>query len=243
MRHTYQIIALTLWVLFLSLVIFSGETDAQREERPTGAGAPPTQGIVDTEKPPEVEIWTDKGDNKNNNMPTYYVGERIYISFRVNNKDCYITIYDIDSTGNVNILFPNPYHRDNLVRKGRVYTIPTSNYEYDLVIEGPTGEEILFVVASSYGYYHWQYGTSPPPIWSDKWGTPSTWGHSAGSDYSIASRRFQQRLHLPSDTAGNKQNLAELTVRYIKHYSDELVVPPYPVTYARCTFYATISPY
>jgi hypothetical protein len=240
MRHAYQIVsALRLSVLFLGLVIFSGETYAQqRPERPTGAGAPPTQGVVDAEKPPEVEIWTDKGRSDDTSMPTYYVGERIYISFRVNNKDCYITIYDIDSTGNVNILFPNPYHRDNLVRKGRVYTIPTSNYKYDLVVKGPTGEEILLVVASSYGYYHWQYGTFPPPIWSDKWGTPSTWGHSGGADYSIASRRFQQRLQLPDE------NLADRTVLYIQHYIEEIVTPPYPVTAdTMCKFYVTIPPY
>jgi hypothetical protein len=217
-------------VCVLTLFSVGNNVFAQRAERPRTA-VPPSVPGVEADGDLVIKLWTDKGDKD----PTYYVGERIYISFTVN-KDCYFTLYDIDSTGNVNIMFPNPYHTDNLVRKGRIYTIPTSNYQYDLFIKGPTGEEILFALGSSYAYYHWQYGKNPPPIWSDEWGTPSTWGHSGGSDNSLASRRFQQRLQLRSE------NLAELTVKYIKHHSDE-IVKPYPVTYARCRFFVTISPY
>jgi len=219
-------------VLSLTLVwCVGGACAAERPERPVVVPAPPANDPP-TPKELEVKLWTDKG----NQNPTYFVGERIYISFLAT-KDCYLVLYDIDSTGNVNIIFPNPYHPDNLVRKGRVYTIPGGNYGHDLFIKGPTGEEILYAVASTYAYYHWQYGQYPPPVWSDEWGPPSTWGHSGGQDNSIASRRFQQRLQF-SQTG----NMAELTVKYIKHQTDE-IVKAYPATYARCKFYVTIPPY
>ncbi len=100
---------------------------------PNHGGTKPTASTL------TLKVWSDKGDQNR----TYYVGERIYVSFSVT-KDSYVTIYDVDSTGNVNILFPNPYHQDNLVpEKGRIYTIPTTNYEYDLVIKGPTGDEFF----------------------------------------------------------------------------------------------------
>lgn len=202
----------------------------QRPERPINPQPPPTSGV---ESPwigtLTLKVWTDKGDQ----MPTYYVGERIYVSFTVS-KDSYVTIYDIDSTGNVNILFPNPYHQDNLVRKGRIYTLPTTNYDYDLVIQGPTGDEILYGIASSHIYYHWQYGVSPPPIWSDEWGAPTTWGHYGGADSTIASRRFQKRLQ-------NQPQLADIIVEFINHQID--IAKPALVSASQCRFYVTVPPY
>ena len=234
MRYNSRFSLTIFSMLLLLLILGAHDISAQRRpENPRPPVVPPP--VVDPpadNKGLAVKVWTDKG----NQSPTYFVGERIYISFSVT-QDCYLVLYDIDSTGNVNILFPNPYHPDNLVRKGRVYRLPSANYQHDLVIKGPTGEEIFFAVASTYAYYHWQYGTSPPPIWADEWGPSSTWGQGGMPDYSIASRRFQQRLQF-SQTG----NLAERTVTYIKHYSDN-VIKAYPATYARCKFYVTIPPY
>jgi hypothetical protein len=242
MRHTSCMLLLILSVFLLSNLVFIETVYAQtqRPERPKETATSPTVGMRDTVNPPEVKIWTDKGDNTNGNNPIYYVGERIYVSFQVD-KDCYITIYDIDSTGNVNILFPNPYNKDNLARGGRIYTIPTGNYGYDLVIRGPTGKEILYALASTHVYYHWQYGVSPPPVWSDQWGAPMTWGHYGGYDYSIASRRFQKRLQVYEET-----NLAALTLNTLKKQIalDTTVGCPLQEQEAcQCNFYVTVPPY
>lgn len=223
-------------ILILSLWVAMGFAATlalaqQRPERPKEPLPPTTTGVEALEPGTlELKVWTDKG----NQNPTYYVGERIYVSFSVT-KDSYVTIYDADSTGNVNILFPNPYHQDNLARKGRVYTIPTTNYEYDLVIKGPTGDEILYGIASSHIYYHWQYGVSPPPIWSDEWGTPMTWGHAGGgADSTLASRRFQKRLQ-------NQPQIADLMIEFIEHQIE--TAKPTLVTSSECRFYVTVPPY
>ncbi len=217
--------------LFVLLFIVSDAAAQVRAERPREGVPPATTGVESPESGDlGVKVWTDKGDEN----PTYYVGERIYVSFTVK-KDCYVTVYDADSTGNVNILFPNPYHKDNLVRKGRVYTIPTSNYEYDLVIKGPTGDEVIFAVASSHIYYHWQYCTGcPPPIWSDQWGASSTWGHYGRPDSTVASRRFQKRLQI-------QPQLADMSIEYIKHHID--IAKPVLVRSSEVRFYVTIPPY
>jgi hypothetical protein len=227
MKHLLRSLFVVLSMFALITVVCVPNIHAQaRTERPrdTGTSATSTSatsgipevitvpivGITNAETPPDVKIWTDKGDNNplpinptpnpegimpsNPNMPVYYIGEQIYISFQSKDKDCYITIYDIDSIGNVNILFPNPYYPDNLVRGGRIYTLPADISKYNFILRGPSGIEALFVVASSYVYYHWRYGETPPPIWSDQWGSPSTWGHPGGSDESIISRRLERRL-------------------------------------------------
>lgn len=211
MKHTIYFLCILLSLFIFCPLIFIEEVVAQpqRPERPREAVTSPTIGIENTDIAPKIKVWTDKGDNTNGNRPVYYVGEQIYISFQVD-KDSYVTVYDIDGTGNVNIIFPNPCYKDNFVRGGRIYTIPSSMCDYNLVLQGPPGEESLLAIASNYVYYHWQYGISPPPIWSSQWGSPNTWGHPGGNDYSIVSQRFQKRLQI--EPAGSP----DLTVEYIK---------------------------
>ena len=45
----------------------------------------------------DVEVWTN--DNE------YYEGDDITISFRAN-RDCFVAIYNIDTRGTVNLLYP-----------------------------------------------------------------------------------------------------------------------------------------
>lgn len=242
-RHTWRMVLL--WsVCLVGTLMVGGFAHAQvgREERlTTSAVAPPTSGMQ-TAQPPRVKIWTDKGDDKSGNTPIYYLGERIYISFQVD-KDCYLTLYDIDSTGNINILFPNPYNQDNMVRGGRIYTVPTTNYAYDLVIKGPSGKEILFALASTHVYYHWQYGSNmPPPVWSDQWGTPLNWGHTGTYDESVTSPRFEKRLQVYEET-----NLAGLTLAKVKQQlslnTTVACMVPQTQRECECTFYVTMPPY
>jgi len=242
MKQTMRSVFLLLSVFFLThaVVIEGINAQPQRPERSKDATTAPTVGMQNIATPARVKIWTDKGNDKGGNSPIYYVGERIYISFQVD-KDSYVTLYDIDNTGNVNILFPNPYQKDNMARGGRIYTLPASNYTYDLVIKGPTGKEILYVLASTHIYYHWQYGNNPPPIWSDQWGTPMTWGHYGGADPSIASRRFQQRLEVQEEA-----NLAGLTLAKIKKQLEldtTVSCTSQNQQECQCTFYVTIPPY
>jgi hypothetical protein len=244
MKYSERLILVILGVCVLSML---GSADVmlgqeQRAERPREAITPPTVGITQTSKPPTIKIWTDKGDDKSGNTPVYYVGERIYVSFQVD-KDSYVTVYDIDSTGNVNILFPNPYHRDNLARGGRIYTLPTTNYGYDLVIKGPTGKEVLYALVSTHIYYHWQYGISTPPVWSDMWGAPCTWGHEGCTDQSIATRRFQKRLQ-----SHEEANMADLTLATIRKQIEldstvGCAQPKEDQEACQTSFYVTMSPY
>jgi hypothetical protein len=244
MKQFIRLLCILLSVFVLGSSIFIEEVSAQpqRPERPREPVTSPTVGMENTSIAPEIDIWTDKGNDKSGNMPVYYVGERIYVSFRVD-KDSYVTVYNIDSTGNVNILFPNPYHRDNLARGGRIYTLPTTNYGYDLVIKGPTGKEVLYALVSTHIYYHWQYGISTPPVWSDMWGSPCTWGHEGCTDRSVATRRFQKRLQ-----SHEEANMADLTLATIKKQIElDLTVgctqPKEDQEACQTSFYVTMPPY
>ncbi|MCP4634609.1 MAG: DUF4384 domain-containing protein, partial [candidate division Zixibacteria bacterium] len=87
----------------------------------------------------DVEIWTDDDE--------YYDGEDITIKFRTN-KDCYVIVYNIDTRGNVNLLYPSDQWDDTKIERDRIYRIPDSYDDYDLTVRGPEGIEYIQIVAS-----------------------------------------------------------------------------------------------
>jgi len=89
----------------------------------------------------DVEVWTNHGDDE------FYEGDNIVLYFRTN-RDAFISIYSIDSRGRVNLLFPTNPAEDNFIRGGATYSMPGSEDDFDLVINGPEGIENIQIIAS-----------------------------------------------------------------------------------------------
>ncbi len=87
----------------------------------------------------DVEVWTDDDE--------YFDGENISIQFRAN-KDCYVVVYNIDTRGHVNLLYPSDQWDDSKIEQDRIYRIPDSYDDYDLTVRGPEGIEYIQIVAS-----------------------------------------------------------------------------------------------
>lgn len=111
----------------------------------------------------QIDLWFDKQCGM-----SYHQGEKIIINFRTN-TDGYLTLYDVDTRGQVSVIFPNRHQPDNFVRAGRSYTLPDVSYPYDLIVEGPEGIEYVDAVASTDPYYHWNYKQGEPE-WIREWG-------------------------------------------------------------------------
>ncbi|MBU1319837.1 MAG: DUF4384 domain-containing protein [candidate division Zixibacteria bacterium] len=90
----------------------------------------------------EVRVWTNKAEGK-----SFGQGEHIIVYFQTN-RDSYVTIYDLDTRGDINLLFPLEYDDPSYVEGGRVYSIPDYYDDYELVVEGPLGHEYIQAVAS-----------------------------------------------------------------------------------------------
>ncbi len=87
-----------------------------------------------------IDIWTDR--------VKYRMGDKISFYCRAN-RDCYLTLIDIGSGGNITILFPNRYVQTNMIRANTIYRIPSDNYDnFEFVVEGPTGLERIKAIAS-----------------------------------------------------------------------------------------------
>lgn len=138
---------------------------------------------------PKVDVWLQRGCNA-----IYYPGEEVIISFRTNQSG-YVTIYDVDTRGEVKVFFPNRYHPDNYVNANQTYRIPDREYGYDLIVEGPPGTEYIQAVFSLDSYYHWNYNHREPD-WVYNWGLRGETFKSESNErrYTILKERVNTNL-------------------------------------------------
>lgn len=122
-------------ILFLSIILIAlGLVQmgiSQEKMEPKGVIVKPPQ-----ESKLTVEVWTDRS--------RYTPDERVKIYFHIN-KRSYVYIYNIDTQGRVNLLFPNKFDQKNWLEAGK-HQIPGKGYS--LVVEEPEGFEYLQAIAS-----------------------------------------------------------------------------------------------
>lgn len=99
------------------------------------------QSIQNPAKPFKVELFTAEG------KAAYNVGEKIHFVFKTD-RDCYLTLIDIGTSGKVTQLFPNKWHESNKVEKGKEYRIPPADSNFVFKVEGPNGMEFVKAIAT-----------------------------------------------------------------------------------------------
>jgi len=87
----------------------------------------------------KVELWSDKA--------AYKIGETMTLHFRTN-KDCYVTILDVGTSGKVHILYPNRFSGGGKVLARKTYSIPGRNDGYVIMVEGLQGIEMVRAIAT-----------------------------------------------------------------------------------------------
>ncbi len=123
-------IALSLGLLLLSGSYLRGAADDS---------AVPQEIIVSPPASSEqlaMNLWTE-GDR-------YYPGSALAVHFKIN-QSAFVYLYDIDTTGQVTLIYPNGYARDNHLDPG-AHQLPDRD-SYSLVANGPPGMEYLQGIA------------------------------------------------------------------------------------------------
>ncbi len=88
-----------------------------------------------------VEVWTDRGDDA-----VYQPGDAMQVKVRTSD-DAYLLVYQIDSEGQVSVLFP--WRRGSGQVDGhRTYRMPPERSGYELAVEKATGEGYIVAIAS-----------------------------------------------------------------------------------------------
>ena len=88
----------------------------------------------------KVRLWTNKTH--------YRMGDEIVFSFQAE-RDCYLNLVDINSQGEMTLLFPNRFYSDNRVRGGRTYSIPDSSYGFKIKAQPPAGTDRVYAIVST----------------------------------------------------------------------------------------------
>lgn len=86
-----------------------------------------------------IELKADK--------PVYRAGEFIYITVRAT-QECFLSVYDISTLGEVTQIFPNRYAADNKIQGNIAYRIPAASDKFDFEVTGPPGTERVRAVCT-----------------------------------------------------------------------------------------------
>ena len=144
---TYAAVALVLF-LVAGLIIY------KRQPSSLIVDSNDQTGVVITQDPPmisynlvpdeelKVKVWINDGQDQ-----TYKAGEKLKIHFKAN-KDGYIYLYYMDTSGQVTMLFPNGWNSKNQINANQVYTIPNDTMNFDIQVKPPFGTEKVKAIVS-----------------------------------------------------------------------------------------------
>lgn len=90
----------------------------------------------------KVTAWVDKQND------TYRPGDSLQLYVKTN-RDAYITVIDIGTSGKVHQIFPNQHATDNRVLAHQVLQIPGPDAPYRIRVGGPAGHELIKVIATT----------------------------------------------------------------------------------------------
>ena len=131
-----------------------------------------------------VVAWVDHADN------TYAVGERVRLFVQAN-KDAYLTVLNVGASGQTTVLFPNAYQTETRVAANQVVEVPAPNSGASIRVGGPTGRELIKVIAS----------TTPTPLFAAA-GTPAA---GLFTTLKSDSRSVARDLQVTMDTQANQE--------------------------------------
>jgi len=102
----------------------------------------------------DVRVWTgvqpdmrDVAVEPKHHRMSYRVGEKIYVYFWCN-RDCFLTLINVGTTGNVTVLFPNNMVYDSAIHSGIVWRFPREHDPFDYKLIGPPGVETIKAIAT-----------------------------------------------------------------------------------------------
>lgn len=128
------------WVLIvLGLVFLVTNTLSQVKEKQITVEK--LQDIQNPESEFQIELWVDREDS------TYKIGDTVVFFFR-SNRDCRLTLFNVATNGEVLIIFPNEYHKENQVKAGETYRIPPEGAKFLFRVKGPAGEDVVKAIAT-----------------------------------------------------------------------------------------------
>lgn len=110
------------------------------ETAPASAPVPSASDTPNTEDAGlNIRLWASKS--------RYKIGEPVTLTFETN-KDAFVTLVDVGTSGAISILFPNRFSGGNSVRGQKPYSVPGADDGYTLTLNGPPGTELIYALVT-----------------------------------------------------------------------------------------------
>ncbi len=105
------------------------------------AGSPtrPAESARTEDEGVKIRLWANK--------PQYKVGDTLTLSFETN-RDAYVTLVNVGTSGGLTILFPNRFSGGHALKAKTVYTVPGPDDNYELALSGPPGTELIYALVT-----------------------------------------------------------------------------------------------
>lgn len=111
---------------------------------------------LDNPAPPfAVEVWANRAGNQetldqapDEKLVQARVGDLLRFNLRAD-KDCYLTLINLGTSGKITVLFPNQYRPDGFIQGGKVYQTGTKGeLPFQIRATGPAGRELVKAIAT-----------------------------------------------------------------------------------------------
>ncbi len=103
--------------------------------------------IVNKEKPFKISIEIIPVNTNSSGKNNFYIGDAVKIRFE-SEKDCYLTLVDIGTSGNAHIIVPSVFNIDNFVKANRAIFLPEGEHDVAAMVHGPVGIERIKAFAT-----------------------------------------------------------------------------------------------
>ncbi len=135
-------------VMFLCLLALCAPALAEGEKQTKDIVVESMRDIRADNPDFRVQLRTLEGKRR------FRVGDEIEFQFRTN-KDAYVTLLDVGTSGKVNVIFPNKWHKDNAVRANKWYRVPPRQADYTFSVKGPKGVNHVKAIATLDKFDFW----------------------------------------------------------------------------------------
>ena len=81
------------------------------------------------------------------NKENYEIKDKIIFNIETD-RDGYLTLLDINPNGDITVIFPNKFHRDNFIRAGKTIQVPAPSYGFEFHLQGPAGLERIKAIVT-----------------------------------------------------------------------------------------------
>jgi len=93
----------------------------------------------------DVRVWTNK---KEYEVRDNFIEKEKIIFYVKSQKSGYLTMLDVSPNGNITVIFPNKFRRDNFIEARVTHQVPSPDYNFEFEVTGPAGLERIKAIVT-----------------------------------------------------------------------------------------------